>query len=149
MLMISLLVMMLALVVMLIMPWRWSVLELCQETKNIFRPFLVSSSFHWSCQFWQSSPGNFHICSNENHDLLSSPSFFLLLLIIIITMIIFSLLLLMLSILIIITQVRGVPARVAAGGGSRQLPHPRHHLSHQVGHQDDHEDDGKDQSAES
>merc|ERR1711963_950932 len=27
--------------------------------------------------------------------------------------------------------VRGVPARVAAGGGSRQLPHPRHHLSHQ------------------
>merc|ERR1711913_121170 len=27
--------------------------------------------------------------------------------------------------------VRGVPAGVAAGGGSRQLPHPRHHLSHQ------------------
>ena len=44
----------------------------------------------------------------------------------------------------IITQVRGVPAGVAAGGGSRQLPHPRHHLSHQVGRHDDHEDDGKD-----
>ena len=42
------------------------------------------------------------------------------------------------------TQVRGVPAGVAAGGGSRQLPHPRHHLSHQVGRHHDHEDDRKD-----
>merc|ERR1712080_111914 len=27
--------------------------------------------------------------------------------------------------------VRSVPAGVAAGGGPRQLPHPRHHLPHQ------------------
>merc|ERR1712211_97041 len=37
---------------------------------------------------------------------------------------------LILSVLAVVTWYV-VPARVAAGGGSRQLPHPRHHLSHQ------------------